>query len=167
MHGNTLAGPGIVFFQGLLFALVLGALGMIVHALRLPPTRARFSRWIWVALGAAYVACSAWALIWPSVVAFTVMGIGTVVILAAEVAGDSIRPFMNAPSPVLIRLPSREANSAVIDNSSAAIVIGEIGSSPAILITGLSAVTGPLKWKLTGLSEPDVERSKSSWPCML
>ncbi|KAF0209368.1 MAG: hypothetical protein Q8S43_09855 [Actinomycetota bacterium] len=87
MHGNTLAGPGIIFFQVLTFALVLGGLAMIVHALTRPADRWRhpWTRFIWVALAAAWSLSLVFALIWRNDTTFTVVGIAFVVILVTEV----------------------------------------------------------------------------------
>ncbi len=88
MHVNSLAGPGIVFFQVLAFALVLGALGMIVHALARKAERWRhpWTRFIWVGLGMAWALSLVFALIWRTSTTLTVVGIAAVVILVTEVA---------------------------------------------------------------------------------
>jgi hypothetical protein len=108
VHGNTLAGPGIVFFQALTFALVLGALGMIVHALTRTADRWRhpWTRFIWVALAAAWSLSLVFALIWRNDTTFTVVGIAFVVILVTEVT-------------YLLRVvfPARGANATVISDT--------------------------------------------------
>ncbi|TDB37885.1 MAG: hypothetical protein D9V44_07505 [Actinobacteria bacterium] len=87
MHGNSLAGPGIVFFQVLTFVLVAGALAMIVHALSRKADRWAhpWTRFIWVALGAAWALSLVFALIWRNDTTFTIVGIAFVVILVTEV----------------------------------------------------------------------------------
>ncbi|PKQ38389.1 MAG: hypothetical protein CVT59_03985 [Actinobacteria bacterium HGW-Actinobacteria-1] len=88
MHGNTLAGPGIIFFQVLTFVLVVGSLAMIVHALSRKADRWAhpWTRFIWVGLGAAWALALVFALIWRNDTTFTVVGIAFVVILVTEVA---------------------------------------------------------------------------------
>lgn len=88
MHGNTLAGPGIIFFQVLTFVLVAGSLAMIVHALARKADRWAhpWTRFIWVGLGAAWALALVFALIWRNDTTFTVVGIAFVVILVTEVA---------------------------------------------------------------------------------
>ncbi len=88
MHGNTLAGPGIIFFQVLTFVLVAGSLAMIVHALSRKADRWAhpWTRFIWVGLGAAWALSLVFALIWRNDTTFTIVGIAFVVILVTEVA---------------------------------------------------------------------------------
>jgi hypothetical protein len=87
VYGSALAGPGVVFFQVLTYALVIGALGMIVHALTRTVASGRaWTRYVWVALGAAWVMAFVFALIWRNDTTLTVVGIGFVVILVTEVA---------------------------------------------------------------------------------
>ncbi len=88
MQVNMLSGPGVVFFQVLMFALVLGALVMIVHTLTRKADRWRhpWMRFVWVALGAAWSLAVVFALIWRNDTTFTVVGIAFVVILVTEVA---------------------------------------------------------------------------------
>ncbi len=87
MHGNSLAGPGIIFFQVLTYALAIGALAMIVHALTRKPERWRhpWTRFIWVALAVLWVGAFVFALIWRNDTTFTLVGISFVVILVTEV----------------------------------------------------------------------------------
>lgn len=110
MHGNTLAGPGIIFFQVLVFVLVLGALGMIVHALTRKAKRWRhaWTRFIWVALGALWALALVFALIWRNDITFTVVCVAFVVILVTEVA-------------YLLRVvpPARPAEDTVIPDTNA------------------------------------------------
>ncbi len=88
MHGNSLAGPGIIFFQVLTFVLVVGAIAMIVHALARKAARWShpWMRFIWVLLGAAWAISLVFALIWPNDTTYTIVGISFVVILVTEVA---------------------------------------------------------------------------------
>lgn len=81
-------GPLALFIQGLAFALVIGALFTIVHALRRPVERWRFSwtRWIWVVLAAAFILSLVFALIWPNDATYTVVGFAFLGVLVLEVA---------------------------------------------------------------------------------
>ncbi|MBN2404754.1 MAG: hypothetical protein JXE06_04155 [Coriobacteriia bacterium] len=81
-------GPLALFIQGLAFALVIGALLMIIHAVRRPTSRWRFAwtRWIWVVLGAAFILSLVFALIWPSDATYTVVGFAFLGALVLEVA---------------------------------------------------------------------------------
>ena len=87
MHGDSLAGPGIIFFQVLTFVLVVGAIAMIVHALTRKTERWShpWMRFIWVLLGAAWAIALVFALIWRNDTTFTIVGISFVVILVTEV----------------------------------------------------------------------------------
>jgi len=102
MQVNMLSGPGVVFFQVLAFVLVLGALGMIVHALARKTERWRhpWTRFIWVALGVAWPLSLVFALIWRNHTTLTVVGIAAVVILVTEVA-YLLRVVFPAPGRLL------------------------------------------------------------------
>ena len=89
METWTLLGWGILFFKALFFALVVGAVLLILHALLLAvlrPERARFVRWIWVTIAAVYVMACVWMLVWQSEMSFTVVAIASAVMLATEIA---------------------------------------------------------------------------------
>ena len=87
MHGDSLAGPGGIFFQVVTFALVIGALAMIVHALTRKAERWNhpWTRFIWVVLGVAWALALVFALIWRNDTTFTIVGISFVIILVTEV----------------------------------------------------------------------------------
>ena len=81
-------GPLALFIQGLAFALVIGALFVIVHALRLPAERWRFAwtRWVWVVLSAVFILSLVFALIWPNDTTYTIVGFAFLGALVIEVA---------------------------------------------------------------------------------
>lgn len=118
MHGSELAGPGIIFFQVLMFALVLGALAMIVHALTRKADRWRhpWMRFVWVALGAAWSLAVVFALIWRNDITFTVVGISFVVILVTEVA-YLLRVVFPAPGRTLPADVLEPVDSTVISET--------------------------------------------------
>jgi hypothetical protein len=109
VHGDSLAGPGIIFFQVLTFVLVVGAIAMIVHALTRKAERWNhpWTRFIWVLLGAAWAISLVFALIWPNDTTYTIVGIAFVVILVTEVAyllrvvfpGRGARAIAPEPAP--------------------------------------------------------------------
>ena len=88
LHGNSLAGPGIIFFQVLTYTLVIGALAMIVHALGRKTERWKhpWMRYIWVLLGIVWIGAFVFALIWKDGTTLTVVAFAFVMILITEVA---------------------------------------------------------------------------------
>lgn len=106
---DTLAGPGILFFQGLTIVLVLGALGVIVDALRRPATRWRhaFVRWLWTLVPLVFIVALVVALIWRTSATLTVVGIVTVFTIIAEVA-YLLRVVFPAPGRISRTAPSVE-----------------------------------------------------------
>ena len=127
---QTLAfnGPLALFIQGLAFALVVGALFVIVHALRRPADRWRFvwTRWLWVVLSAAFILSLVFALIWPNDTTYTIVGFAFLVALVMEVAYLLRVVF---PSPRRTQpCPPIEAPAAVEDTTT----ISPIESSDSI-----------------------------------
>ena len=86
METWTLQGWGVLFFKGLFFAIIVGALALIVHALRFAPQRARWTRWIWVLIATAYLVMCVWVFVWGvNETSFGVVAIATTVMLVTEV----------------------------------------------------------------------------------
>lgn len=84
-----MTGPLALFLEGLAFALVLGALFVIVHALgrRVERWKRPWSRWVWVALAAEYVvAFAALFIVRGNDAVKTVFGISYVVAIVVDVA---------------------------------------------------------------------------------
>ena len=83
----TLQGWGVLFFKALFFAVIVGALALILHALRFAPQRARWTRWIWVLIATAYLVMCVWVFVWGvNETSFGVVAIATTVMLVTEVA---------------------------------------------------------------------------------
>jgi type VI protein secretion system component VasK len=83
----TLQGWGVLFFKALFFAIIVGALALILHALRFAPQRARWTRWIWVLIATAYLVMCVWVFVWGvNETSFGVVAIATTVMLVTEVA---------------------------------------------------------------------------------
>lgn len=86
---GTMTGPLALFLEGLAFALVLGSLFVIVHALgrRVERWKRPWIRWVWAALAAEYVvAFAALFIVRGNDAVLTVFGISYVVAIAVEVA---------------------------------------------------------------------------------
>ncbi len=84
-----MTGPLALFLEGLAFALVLGSLFVIVHALgrRVERWKRPWSRWVWVTLAAEYVvAFAALFIVRGNDAVKTVFGISYVVAIVVDVA---------------------------------------------------------------------------------
>lgn len=84
-----MTGPLAIFLEGLAFALVLGSLFVIVHALgrRVERWKRPWTRWVWVGLAAEYVvAFAALFIVRGNDAVLTVFGISYVVAIVVDVA---------------------------------------------------------------------------------
>ncbi len=88
MNIEFLSGPGVVFFQVLTYALVVGALAMIIHALARRADRWQhpWMRYVWVFIGVAWITSFVFALIWRTTTTTTIVGVMFVVVLVTLVA---------------------------------------------------------------------------------
>lgn len=84
-----MTGPLALFLEGLAFALVLGSLFVIVHALgrRVERWRRPWTRWVWAALAAEYVvALAALFIVHENDAVLTAFGISYVGAIVVDVA---------------------------------------------------------------------------------
>ncbi len=86
---GPMTGPLALFLEGLAFALVLGSLFVIVHALgrRVERWKRPWSRWVWAALAAEYVvAFAALFIVRGNDAVLTVFGVSYVAAIVVDVA---------------------------------------------------------------------------------
>lgn len=86
MEPIKLEGFSVVFLNFVAFALVVGALFVIVHALGRPLDRwrLRWSRWVWVALGAEYILALAVLLIRNTTLTMTILVVSMTAALVVQ-----------------------------------------------------------------------------------
>jgi uncharacterized membrane protein len=86
MEPIKLEGFSVVFLNFVAFALVVGALFVIVHALGRPLDRwrLRWSRWVWVALGAEYILALAVLLIRNTALTMTILVVSMTAALVVQ-----------------------------------------------------------------------------------
>jgi hypothetical protein len=85
----TMTGPLAIFLQGLAFALVVGSLFVVVHALgrRVERWRRPWVRWVWAVLAAEYVLSFAALFIFKDhEIVLTVFGVSYVAAIVVQVS---------------------------------------------------------------------------------
>ena len=108
-------GPLLIFFEVMAFTLVVGALAMIIDALRRDRSRwtVPWTRWIWVTIGAIFILSLVGLLIWNSEPFKSMIFIGTFVVLVTEVA-YLLRVVFPAPSRLVV--PASQAKDDALDD---------------------------------------------------